>query len=163
MFSLLITRSLGTCNQRKNSKKLRYFRLPPNLAHRKLIDLALDLANYVPSCSPHCVFELHVTIFQKLKKNVGPTVTAFSKNESLYRRIRTKYKSSKLFWRILEDNKPNKRENRGKKTANAIRQVGHSLVTFCWNAVKFVPLSFLPSKSRLFWWLLSVNFMFACF
>ena len=29
--------------------------------------------------------------------------------------------------------------------------------TFCWNAVKSVPLSFLPSKPRLFWWLLSVN------
>ena len=43
-------------------------------------------------------------------------VTCFAKNESLYRRISTKYKSSKLFWRILEDNKQNKRENRGKKT-----------------------------------------------
>ena len=30
--------------------------------------------------------------------------------------IMTKYKSSKLFWRILEDNKQKKRENRGKKT-----------------------------------------------
>ena len=137
---------------------MRYFRLPPNLVHRKLIDLALDLANYVPSSSPHPVFELHATIFQKLKKmSVLRTVTAFAKNESLYQRIWTKYKSSKLFWRILEDNKPTKRENRGKKTVNAIRQVGHSLVTFCWNKVKSVPLRFLPSKSRLFWWLLSVN------
>ena len=42
-------------------------------------------------------------------------VAAFVKNESLYRRISTKCKSSKLFWRILEDNKQNKRENRGKK------------------------------------------------
>ena len=137
---------------------MRYFRLLPNLVHRKLIDLALDSANYVPSSSPHPVFELHATIFQKLiKKNAGPTVTAFAKNESLYQRIWTKYKSSKLFWRILEDNKPNKRENGGKKTVNAIRQAGHSLVTFCWNKVKSVPLSFLPSKSRLFWWLLSVK------
>ena len=31
---------------------------------------------------------------------------AFATNESLYLRITTKYKSSKLFWRILEDNKP---------------------------------------------------------
>ena len=46
-------------------------------------------------------------------KNV---VAAFAKNESFYRRISTKYKSSKLFWRILEDNKRNKRENRGNKT-----------------------------------------------
>ena len=43
-------------------------------------------------------------------------VAAFAKNESFYRRISTKYKSSKLFWRILEDNKRNKRENRGNKT-----------------------------------------------
>ena len=43
---------------------LRYFRLPPNLAHRKLV----DLANYVPSSSPHRVFELHLTIFQELNK-----------------------------------------------------------------------------------------------
>ena len=133
---------------------LRYFRLPPNLAHRKLI----DLANYVPSSSPHRVFELHATIFQKIKRmSVVQCMTAFTKNESLYRRIWTKYKSSKLFWRILEDNKPNKRKNRGKKTINAIPQVGHSLVTFCWNEMKSVPLRFLHSKSRSFWWLLSVN------
>ena len=40
----------------------------------------------------------------------------FAKNASLYRRMSTKYKSSKLFWRILEDNKQNKRENWGKET-----------------------------------------------
>ena len=58
--------------------------------------------------------------FFKSSKNGSPVgknfVAAFAKNESLYRRISTKYKSSKLFWRILEDNKRNKRENRGKKT-----------------------------------------------
>ena len=43
------------------------------------------------------------------------------KNESLYRRISTKYKSSKIFWRILEDNKQNKHENRGKKTVWILR------------------------------------------
>ena len=32
-------------------------------------------------------------------------LTSFAKNESFYRRISTKYQSSKLFWRILEDNK----------------------------------------------------------
>ena len=56
----------------------------------------------------------------KLKKWLsdacGVFVTSFAKNESLYRRISTKYKSSKLFWRILEDNKQNKRENLDKKT-----------------------------------------------
>ena len=35
-----------------------------------------------------------------------------------YPRIWTKYKWSKLFWRILEDNKPNKRENQDKKRVN---------------------------------------------
>ena len=35
----------------KIRKKLRHFRFPPNLAHTKLI----DLANYVPSSSPHRV------------------------------------------------------------------------------------------------------------
>ena len=40
------------------SKKLRYVRFPPNLAHRKLI----DLANYVPSSSPHRVLS-----FEKLE------------------------------------------------------------------------------------------------
>ena len=55
-------------------------------------------------------------------------VAAFAKNESFYRRISTKYKSSKLFWRILEDNKRNKRENRGNKTV--IKQMGVTDVTF---------------------------------
>ena len=58
--------------------------------------------------------------FFKSGKNDGPSwkdfVAGFAKNESLYRRISTKYKSSKLFWKILEDTKQNKRENRGKKT-----------------------------------------------
>ena len=39
-------------------KKLRYVRFLPNLAHRKLI----DLANYVPSSSPHRVLS-----FEKLE------------------------------------------------------------------------------------------------
>ena len=39
-------------------KKLRYVRFPPNLAYRKLI----DLANYVPSSSPHRVLS-----FEKLE------------------------------------------------------------------------------------------------
>ena len=82
-------------------KKLRYVRFPPNLAHRKLI----DLANYVPSSSPHRVLS-----FEKLESMaiwyVIDFLAAFTKNESLYRRISTKYKSSKLLWRILEDNKP---------------------------------------------------------
>ena len=57
--------------------------------------------------------------FSKTEKNGGRTgevfVAAFAMNESLYRRISTKYKSSELFWSILEDNKQNKRENRGRK------------------------------------------------
>ena len=58
---------------------------------------------------PLC-FELHAThatIFQNLRKTTV-VVAAFSKTESLYRRISTKYKSSKLIWRVLEDNKQKK-------------------------------------------------------
>ena len=60
--------------------------------------------------------------FFKSCKNGGPVgkdfVAGFAKNESLYGRILTKYKSSKLFWRILENNKQNKRENQGEKRRN---------------------------------------------
>ena len=88
------------------------------LAHRKLI----DLANYVPSSSPHHVLSFTQRFLKKLlwRSNAA----AFAKNESLHRRISTEYKSSKLFWRILEDNKPKNRENRGKKTVRI----------FAWNA-----------------------------
>ena len=54
-------------------------------------------------------------------------VAAFAKNENFYRRISTKYKSSELFWRILEDNKRNKRENRGNK---AVRIFASLLTSF---------------------------------
>ena len=67
-------------------------------------------------------------------------MTAFAKNESLYWRIWTKYKSRKLFWRILGDNKPNKLENRGKKTVNAIRRVGQKSGTL------FVETQWNPSR-----------------
>ena len=54
--------------------------------------------------------------FEKMSADAcGVFVTSFAKNESLYRRISTKYKSSELFWRILEDNKQNKRENEVRK------------------------------------------------
>ena len=63
-------------------------------------------------------------------------VAGFAKNdhESLYRRILTKYKSSKLFERILEDNKQDKRENPGKKIARiaepAMSATQYSLILF---------------------------------
>ena len=76
-------------------------------------------------------------------------MTAFAKNESLYWRIWTKYKSTKLFWRILGDNKPNKLENRGKKTVNAIRRVGQSLVHFLLKRSEIRHAEILPSKPRL--------------
>ena len=67
----------------------------------------MDLANYVPSSSLQGVFSL-----TQFGKNGGPvekdSFVGFAKNESLYRRISTKYKSSKLFWRIVEDNKQNR-------------------------------------------------------
>ena len=146
-------RSLRTCNEKKNSKKVALLPIASKFGPQEVNRFSQLCASFQPSLC----FWASPNNFSKTYKNVGPTVTAFAKNESLYRRIWTKYKSSKLFWRILEDKKPDKRENRGKKTVNAIWQVGHTLVTFCWNAVKSVPLSFLPSRSRLFWWILSVN------
>ena len=68
---------------------LRYFLLSPNLA-RAQIDLA--------SPSPRWVISFMLT--EKCGKEF---VAGFAKNESLYRRILTKYKWSKLFWRILEE------------------------------------------------------------
>ena len=85
-------------------------------------------------------------------------MTAFAKNESLYRRIWTKYKPSKLFWRILEDNKPNKLENRGKKTVNAIRQVSHSL-----ERSEIRPAELFAFKVSLILMTSISKFMFACF
>ena len=41
-------------------KKLCYFRLPPNLAHRK----SIDLANYVPSSRPWGVLSFTQRFFQ---------------------------------------------------------------------------------------------------
>ena len=74
-------------------------------------------------------------------------VAGFAKNESLYRRIVTKYKWSKLIWRILEDNKQNKLENWGKKTVriNLCVQTTHTL-RYSSNAANSFPLSFLPLK-----------------
>ena len=48
----------------KTRQKWRYFRLPPNLAHRKLI----DLANYVPSFSPWGVLSFSQRFFKDLEK-----------------------------------------------------------------------------------------------
>ena len=88
--------------RRKNGKKLRYFGLPPNLAHRKL----LDLANYVPSkfqpsslvfpstLLPCSIRFLRASIQQNIERSQGFLILS----------------------RILEDNKQNKRKNRGKKT-----------------------------------------------
>ena len=50
--------------QKKNRKKLRYFRLPPNLAHRKII----ALANYVPSSSPLRVLSFTQQFFKNVEK-----------------------------------------------------------------------------------------------
>ena len=53
-----------TSTTKKNRKKLRYFRLPPNLAHRKLI----ALANYVPSSSPLRVLSFTQRFFKNVEK-----------------------------------------------------------------------------------------------
>ena len=84
---------------------------------------------------------------------------AFVKNESLYRQISTNYKPSKFFWRILEDNKQNKREKVGTqyKSLCAIHQAGYVCQTYSSNKMNSLPLSFLPSRPCLFWWILSTN------
>ena len=108
---------------RNFAKKLRYFRFPPNVAHRKLT----DLANYVPRFRPRGVMSFTQRFFKIWENDpygwfaTREYVASFAKNEYLYRQISTKYKSSKLFWRILEDNKQNKHENRGKKTVWILR------------------------------------------
>ena len=53
-----------TSTTKKNRKKLRYFRLPPNLAHRKLI----ALANYVLSSSPLRVLSFTQRFFKNVEK-----------------------------------------------------------------------------------------------
>ena len=94
---IAVWKDLYTAYTRKIiSKKLRYFRLPPNLAHRKWI----DVTNYVA-----CSTEPPIGSFTQCN-DFCCGYFAFAKSESLYQRITTKYKSSKLFWRILEDNKP---------------------------------------------------------
>ena len=60
--------SCRTSDEKKNRKtKLRYFRFPPNLAPRKLI----DLANYLPSSSSRRVFSFTQQFF-KSGKNGDP-------------------------------------------------------------------------------------------
>ena len=88
----------------------------------------------------------------------------FGNNERLYRRMSTKYKSSKLFWRILEDNKQNKRENWGKETLRICAcksPIAELCATCSWNGDDFLPvlpsLRFSLSNSCLFWWILSAN------
>ena len=74
--------------------------IPPNLAKRKLI----DLANYVPGSNLRGASQNHFF------PQPSPA--------SLYRRILIKHKSRTLFWRILEDDKHNERENQGKNSKN---------------------------------------------
>ena len=143
---------------------MRYFRFPPNVAHRKLT----DLANYVPRFRPRGVMSFTQRFFKIWENDpygwfaTREYVASFAKNEYLYRQISTKYKSSKLFWKILEDNKQNKHENRGKKTVWILR-ADRRFVLVCstcyWNATNSFPpsLSFLPSNPCLFWWIISAN------
>ena len=77
--------------------------IPPNLAERKLI----DLANYVPSSNLRGASHNHFF--------TQPSVA------SLYRRILIKHKSRTLFWRILEDDKQNERENQGNDSKKYLR------------------------------------------
>ena len=144
-------------------KKLRYFQLLPNLAQRKLI----DLANHLSSSSPCGLLTVTHRAFEILNFMASSREflwAGFAKNGSLYRRISTKYKSSKLFWRILEDNKQNKRENWGKETLRICvckSPIAELCATCSWNGDDFLlvlpSLRFLPSNSCIFWWILSAS------
>ena len=93
-------------------------------------------------------------------------VAAFAKNESFYGRISTKYKSSKLFWRILEDNKQNKRENRGKKTVRIFAFNSPSrqcLAQILFKCSEFHPAELFSFKALLILIAYISEFMFACF
>ena len=146
-------------------KKLRYFRLLPNLVHRKLI----DLANYVPSSSSREVLSFTQRFFKICENGRAKEDLLLGNLWLLLRRMKAcidefqvdNYKSSKLFWRILEDNKQNKHENRGKKTVwilwkvwtqesfqkyvcvwilRADRRFVWVCSTWCWNAMNSFPL-----------------------
>ena len=93
-------------NAKKTRQKLRYFRLPPNLAHRKLI----DLANYVPSFSPWGVLSFTQRFFKDLEKMAFDVRSSWSR---LLRRMKacidefqpntantSKANYSEGFWRI---------------------------------------------------------------
>ena len=133
---------------KENRKKLRYFLFPPDLAHRKLI----DLANYLPSSSSRGVWASRNDFFKSGKNGglVGKDfVAGFAKNESLHRRISTKYKSSKLFWRILEDNKQNKRENWGKRTVRVFTSNSPSLAHILLKRSEIRPAGLFAFKALL--------------
>ena len=93
-------------------------------------------------------------------------VAVFAKNESLYRRISTKYckyKSSKLFWRILEDNKQNKHENGDIITVRIFacrspirlslqhRLLKHNEFLPAWPSLSFLPSNPCLGKVHLIW------------
>ena len=93
----------------------------------------------------------------------------FANNESLYRRMSTKYKSSKLFWRILEDNKQNKRENWSKETLRICAcksPIAELCATCSWNGDDFLPVFAFASLFAVKFLLILMNsiskFMSAC-
>ena len=92
---------------------MRYLRLPPNLAHRKLI----DLANYVRSSSSHRVLSFTQRFFKNWERSdggCGGFCEEWKHVSTNFNQIQVKQIILKDY--ILEDNKQNKRKNRGKKT-----------------------------------------------
>ena len=69
----------------------------PNFA---LLPVVSKFGAQIDLASPSPRWVISFTLSEKCGKEF---VAGFAKNESLYRRILTKYKWSKLFWRILED------------------------------------------------------------
>ena len=84
------TNSSGGNFKEKNSQKIALLPIAPNLAHRKLI----DLANYVPSSSLRGVVSFNKRFF-KSRKNGGPV------RKNLVRRVLRRMKA------CIDESRPN--------------------------------------------------------
>ena len=127
--------------RKKIGKKLRYFRLPLNLAHRKL---------YMSSSSSQGVLSF-TQRFSNLVKMAVPSrreefCCGFCEGWKLVSTNFDQIQVKQIILRMLEDSKQKKRENRGKKTLTifACRYVVCS--TCCWNAMN----SFAPGLRLAF-------------
>ena len=68
-----------TEDEPKNLKKLRYIRLPPNLAHRKLI----DLASHTPSFMPYKAVVLAMDFVERAREMASGSGSSPEQNYTL--------------------------------------------------------------------------------